>query len=282
MSLRTADREVDPCFKCRLCGTKPYIETDQDDDEAADKRLRLLVSASPSQRQLTRTPDPANPSANLNWMTSDFCANCADVIEYAYRWDIDDEDGVLHEFKDKEGKLVKHIESIPEQLEDFLKRKLDYNSAQTCLRLGNSHAQSMGRGTHVTIDSGKDNEEVLYEFDHYKTSHYEQYFKRKVSDKLPAGHVKQTYRGAAGVAVYKRVPGQCTRVRCVDARPAISCFDHSTLCVGGGVLSINVCVCPSIRYSSNSKSVMNVSCSIRACAGTDGATQDRVRRINDQ
>ena len=154
----TSSTRIDPCFACKLCGVKPYIEPTQQEPLGAMDKL--------DKPQLVRTDDPARPGEPLNWLTSDCCENCGNVLHVTYRYDVQ-EGQRFAEYNGKEGKLIKHILVAPGLHDEFLTRKTTFNKAQVSSPYGNSLSQSMGLGSHVIMSNGTVMEDELYAFDHY-------------------------------------------------------------------------------------------------------------------
>lgn len=103
--------------------------------------------------------------------------------------------------------MIKAIESDDDHLEDFLERKASFNKAFSSTPLLGNGTVSMGRGSHVEVNTETSNLETVGEFDFWPIAVYNRFHPRQPKEKLPPGHTTITYKGQKGVAIFTRPQG---------------------------------------------------------------------------
>ena len=118
--------QPDPSFRCRLCQAGPFLR----DGTGCEGGSRVC------------DPGAADGSA-LEFLTPDFCRNCDDVLESSYA--LDRMPG--HRFQHCDGKLalIKVIEESPNQLTEFMERKVTYNVVLHHVARARHDARKRGR-----------------------------------------------------------------------------------------------------------------------------------------
>ena len=130
VKLKTSDVEVDPCFECRLCETKAYLDSG------------------------TRSLDPATGQP-LGWVNQCFCANCNSVLTLGYAAEL----GPGGKFADKPLALIKHIKLSPKDDDAFRDKKRHLNAtvvAAAAATAAGGADPDTGIGSHIFADTTED------------------------------------------------------------------------------------------------------------------------------
>jgi len=226
--LKTTNQEVDPCFQCRLCRIRPYLDQLASSVDPLDSLTSEDALVDDAARK--RVVDPADPLCvrPLAWVTHKMCHNCNVVIIVVYI------DGGDPRFIGLGPALViRKVEASAPLLSDFRLRKDSYNAAlRGCVSfMGQQFSQpivSMFPGSHVVVEQLNDEVEEHSPYEWLPLKTYEAIHGNP--DTNNKGHSRLSRHGKAGVAMFYLHPDavkvtarsitRATKVTCVSATAA--------------------------------------------------------------
>ncbi len=173
MKLRTTNQEVDPAFRCRICGLQAYV-----------------VSADGTETR------PSNPGClaiePLNWLNNRLCEMCFSSIEIVFRH---------HTLAGQTLACIREIEKSDSTAAGFLEKR--EMILQAMLQAQRRVPGSDARGSSVTSS-----EEKRYAISRGKFTFYpEPVYPHGDPANNNLGHTLMRLNGVKGVAVYDLPPG---------------------------------------------------------------------------
>ena len=197
--IKKHNSEIDPCYRCCLCGVSPYEEAPTP-----------LGSAENFKADPIRTKDPARPGADLCWLACSMDATCHMVIDLGYR--LDTQDATSDFFGLDNAGVIAKISDSPALLREFMKRKDEI--CDTMRTASEEGAEVVTyRGSRIMLHDGEMTKETIHDFEWYKWSDYQASADLgNKSNKVLEGHGELYWKGERGVAVFLKHP-KCIRIK---------------------------------------------------------------------